>query len=429
MISGSGPIRRVAMLSVHTCPLDQPGTGDSGGMNVVIRSVARQLAGAGVAVDIFTRRAGEEQAVVEMDPGVRVVHLRAGPPRPVAKEELPDHLPAFLCSLLRFETDEAARTGGTSPLYDIVHSHYWLSGWIGRLARERWSIPFVQTFHTLGRVKNRDLGDPEGEPAVRLVIEERVAQAADCVLAPTLGEAADLVRLYGARPYRVRVLSPGVDTERFTPGDAPAARAALGLGERPVVLFAGRLQPLKAPHVALRAIAHLAASRPGLDPVLLVLGGPSGSGGISHADLAAEAHALGIGARLKFHEPVPHDRLPEYYRAADLVLVPSRSESFGLVALEAAACGTPVVASDVGGLRTAVVDGETGILVRGADPAAFARAAARILSDAAVRGRMSRASAEFARDFDWRRAAGYLLSLYEELAGGVREAAGAGLSV
>ncbi|MFY9588881.1 MAG: glycosyltransferase, partial [Actinomycetota bacterium] len=210
-------VERVALVSVHTCPLDQPGFGDSGGMNVYVRSVARRLAEMGIAVDIFTRWAGPEQHVVDVDPGVRVVHLEAGPDAPVEKEELPRYLTAFLQSMMRFEADEAARLNVSSPIYDVVHSHYWLSGWIGRLARERWHIPLVHSFHTLGRVKNRTLAPGENpEPAGRISGEQRVVQAADCILAPTIGEAADLVNLYGADPRRVRVVAPGVDTDVFT---------------------------------------------------------------------------------------------------------------------------------------------------------------------------------------------------------------------
>ncbi|MGZ4203973.1 MAG: D-inositol-3-phosphate glycosyltransferase [Actinomycetota bacterium] len=408
-------VSRVALLSLHTCPLDQPGTGDSGGMNVYVRSVARHLADMGVAVDIFTRWSGKGQLVREVDPGVRVIHLVAGPDRPVPKDDLDQYVCEFLYSLLRFESDEAARAGVGSPTYDAVHSHYWLSGRVGRLVTERWGVPLLQSFHTLGRVKNINIvsGD-DPEPHSRIAAEERIVEQADCILAPTAEEAADLVRLYGAAPDRVRVVTPGVDTGLFTPGDRTAAKASLGVLGRTVILFAGRFQLLKSPDLAVRAVARLAELHPDLDPVLLMLGGPSGKKGLNADDLAALAGTLGIGGNVLIHEPVPHAELARYYRAADAVLVPSRTESFGLVALEAAACGTPVVATDVGGLRTAVRSGVTGLLVPGSDPEPFARALAEILTDPPVAAAMGQAGARYARRYDWRRAAGDLLCVYEE---------------
>ncbi len=428
LLSAASPITsvsRVALLSVHTCPLDQPGMGDSGGMNVYVRSVARRLAEMGVAVDIFTRWSGKGELVREVDPGVRVIHLIAGPDRPVPKEELDEHVCEFLYSLLRFESNEAASLGIASPIYDAVHSHYWLSGRVGRLAAERWRIPLLQSFHTLGRVKNINLspGD-EPEPAARITAEERIVEQADCILAPTIEEARDLVRLYGAEPDRVRVVTPGVDTEVFTPGDRSAAKQALGLGGRDVVLFAGRFQLLKSPDLAVRAVARLCEVAPGLDPVLLMLGGPSGRAGLRAEDLEKLAADLGIADRVLLRDPVPHDDLPGFYRAADAVLVPSRTESFGLVALEASACGTPVVATDVGGLRTAVRDGVTGSLVAGRDPEDFARALAHILTDQRSAAAMGQAGAGYARRFDWRRAAADLLLVYEEQSALLAEASG-----
>ncbi len=411
-------VERVALVSVHTCPLDQPGLGDSGGMNVYVRSVARRLAEMGVEVDIFTRAAGPEQHVVDVDPGVRVVHLEAGPDRPVEKEELPRYLTEFLGAMMRFEGEESARINVASPIYDVVHSHYWLSGWIGRLARERWRIPLVHSFHTLGRVKNRTLAPGESpEPAGRISGEQRVVQAADCILAPTIGEAADLVNLYGAEPRHVRVIAPGVDTDVFTPGDREEAKASLGLSGSRVILFVGRLQPLKQPEVAVRAVAELARRDPDLTGRinLVVLGGPSGRGGVQPESLTRLAADLGIADAVRLDGAIPHDDLPRYYRAADAVLIPSRSESFGLVAIEASACGAPVVASDVGGLGVTVRDGVTGLLVPSFEPVAYADALSRVLSDAATAGAMGTAGSHFARRFDWRRASIDLLAVYEEL--------------
>lgn len=412
-------VERVALVSVHTCPLDQPGIGDSGGMNVYVRSVARRLAQMGVEVDIFTRAAGPEQHVVDVDPGVRVVHLEAGPDAPVDKEELPNYLGEFLTSLVRFESEEAARIGGSSPIYQVVHSHYWLSGSIGRRARERWGIPLVHSFHTLGAVKNMTLADGESpEPHNRIAGEQRVVQAADCILAPTVGEAADLVNLYGADPRRVRVVAPGVDTDVFTPGDRVAAKHALGLTGRIVVLFVGRLQPLKQPETALRAIGRLAASSPDLADRLrlVIVGGPSGRGGVQPEALTKLAAELGIADLVRLEGTVPHDAIPVYFRAADATLIPSRSESFGLVAIESTACGTPVVASDVGGLRVAVRDGVTGWLVPSFSSEAFADSLGRVLGDPGLAAAMGTAGARFARRFDWRRASIDLLAIYEDLA-------------
>jgi D-inositol-3-phosphate glycosyltransferase len=414
---GPPAVRRVAVLSVHTCPLDQPGMGDSGGMNVYVRSVARRLAEIGLQVDVFTRRAAPDQGVVDLEPGVRVVHLEAGPPRPIAKEDLAHHLCEFVCALVRFGEEESARLGIDSPAYDVIHSHYWLSGAVGRLVRERWGVPLVHSFHTLALVKNGSrTGGEAPEPSTRVNGEQRVANSADVLLAPTLDEAGDLARLYGASPERIRVVPPGVDSSIFTPGADDQTRAALGIGSRAVVLFVGRLQPLKRPDLAVRSVAELAARRPDLDPVLIMVGGPSGQDGIEPAELEALAKDLGAAGRVRVLPPVPHDQLPSLYRAADVLIVPSRSESFGLVALEAASCGLPVVATDVGGLRTTVRDGVSGILVRDDSPPSFANAIERVLLDPATRAAMGSAGRHLARRFDWRQSSMELLAVYEEAA-------------
>lgn len=410
-------VERVALLSVHTCPLDQPGTGDSGGMNVYVRQVARRLAEMGVQVDVFTRASGQSPRVREMDPGVRAIHLSAGPDEPVAKEQLNDHLCEFLYSLLRFEAEECARLGVEGPLYDAIHSHYWLSGWVGRLAAERWQVPLIQSFHTLGRVKNLSLhtGDRPESPQ-RIQAEERIIATSDCILAPTADEAAQLVNLYGADPERVRVVAPGVDTDTFTPGDRAAAKRKVGFHpDRATVLFVGRLQLLKSPDIAVDALADLVRRAPDLDPVLVIVGGPSGNSGLQPSDIQKFAAEAGVADRVEWHEPVPHARLVDLYRAADVLLVPSRNESFGLVALEASACGTPVVATDVGGLRTAVRHGHTGLLVPGDDPASFGAALAQVLGDPVRARAMGEAGSHYARRFDWRQAAAGLLNVYEEL--------------
>jgi D-inositol-3-phosphate glycosyltransferase len=403
------PVRRVAVLSIHSSPLAPAGVGDSGGMNVTVRALAGELAKVGIESDLYTRATStDDPPVVEVEPGVRVLHLPAGPPEPIPKQILPRFLCAFLCSLLR--------AGDRYGPYDILHSHYWVSGWVARLARERWDSPVAHSFHTLGRVKNLSLahGD-EPEPPTRLAGEERVAAAADCLLAPTPAEARQLVELYGASPAKVRIVPHGVDWTRFHPGDREAARAALGVRHRHVLAFVGRLQPLKAPDVAVLTLATLRQRRPDLDVELLVVGGASGNGGGEPARLARLAAEAGVGDRVRFLPPQPHNRLATIYRAADLVLMPSWSESFGLVALEAQACGTPVVAAEVGGLVHAVGDGTTGILLDNHQAEAWAGAVARLLSNPRRLAAMSAAAARFAGAHGWNQTAARLLDIYGEL--------------
>ena len=408
-LSGGPGVRRVAVLSVHSSPLAPPGVGDSGGMNVYIRAVARELAARGVESDLYTRAASpDDPAVVEVEPGVRLLHLEAGPLEPVPKQTLPRYLCAFLCSLLR--------AGERYGPYDVLHSHYWLSGWVARLARERWDAPVVHSFHTLGRVKNATLADgDQPEPPARLAGEERVAATADCLVAPTPTEARQLVELYGASPAAVRIVPPGVDGTRFRPGNRGAARAGLGIRARHALAFVGRLQPLKGAGVAVRALAVLAASYGLADVELLVVGGASGSGGGEPARLERLASELGVAARVRFLPPQPHERLAEVYRAADVVLVPSYSESFGLVALEAQACGTPVVAAQVGGLVHAIGDGTTGLLLPGRDPGAYAAAVAGLLGNPRRLAAMGAAAARFAGAHGWDRTASHTLDVYRDL--------------
>ncbi|MHB8513438.1 MAG: D-inositol-3-phosphate glycosyltransferase [Actinomycetota bacterium] len=408
-------VERVAMLSMHSCPLDQPGVGDSGGMNVSVRSIATRLAEMGLRVDLFTRAAGPEQHVVDIDAGVRIIHLDAGPNEPVPKEDLSNYLWPFLCHLIRFESEERAALGLDKPFYDLIHTHYWLSGWAGRLLRDRLDIPLVHSFHTLGHVKNRALVPGErAEPAIRLRGEERIISSADALVAPTRDEATDLIELYGTPRDRIRIVSPGVDTDRFRPGDQEAARNTIESNGRRVVLFVGRLQPLKRPDLAVKSIAALVHRRPDLERSLLlvIVGGASGQSGISAESLRTLAGSLGISHNVEVRVPVQHALLPDHYRAAEIVLMPSTTESFGLVALEAQACGTPVIASNVGGLRTAVRDGITGVLVKGDDPIDYANAIEDLLDDQSARSVMGAAAARFARGFDWRRSARGLLEVY-----------------
>jgi D-inositol-3-phosphate glycosyltransferase len=411
--------RRVATLSVHTSPLEQPGTGDAGGMNVYVVEVARRLARAGIEVEIFTRTTSSDlPPVVEIEPGLSVRHVTAGPYEGLAKEDLPGRLCAFTAGVLRAE---ATREPGH---YDLVHSHYWLSGQVGWLAAQRWGTPLVHSMHTLAKVKNASLavGDV-AEPRSRELGEADVVAAADRLIANTEEEAAALVELYGADPHRVDVVPPGVDLSVFAPGHRAAARAQLGLpADAHMILFAGRLQPLKAPDVLLRAVAAMVAgdAERRARTVLAVVGGPSGSGLAEPEALQKLAGELGIGDVVRFAAPVPQGELATWYRAADVTVVPSHSESFGLVAIESQACGTPVVAAAVGGLYTAVADGQSGLLVAGHDPDDYAVAMHRLLTDEVLQRRLSDGAVRHAARFDWAATAGAVLDVYARALAGPR---------
>jgi D-inositol-3-phosphate glycosyltransferase len=413
--------RRIATLSVHTSPLEQPGTGDAGGMNVYIVEVAKRLAGRGVEVDIFTRAVSPDvPAVVELSPGVLVRHLVAGPFEELDKADLPGQLCHFTFEVLRAEAQYAP------GWYDVVHGHYWLSGQVGAVAKERWGVPFVQSMHTLGRVKNAALAAGDAaEPDVRLRGETEVVTAADRLVANTDDEAQQLVELYGALPSRVRTINPGVDLKVFQPGSREAARHRLGLPADAVVLmFAGRLQPLKAPEVVLHAAAQMIRDDPVLAGRLRVafIGGPSGTGRARPDGLAKLAAALGMSDTVRLEPPCPQAELADWYRAATVVMVPSCTESFGLVAVEAQACGTPVVAASVGGLRTAVADGVSGVLVDSRDPAAYARVVAGLIAQPATLERLSLGARENASRFGWAATVDRLLDLYAEVMAGATQA-------
>jgi D-inositol-3-phosphate glycosyltransferase len=411
---------RVAVVSMHTSPVDQPGSGDSGGMNVFIRAAAERLGAHGVEVDVFTRCRGEDlREVDELGGGSRLIQVKAGPCSPVPKEELPRYLPEFLGGVLRRQRLEGSG-------YDVVHTHYWLSGWVGRSAKEIWGVPLVASFHTLGKVKNYSLALGETpEPSARLAGEERVIEVADRLMAATPAEAAQLVGLYRADAERIRVVPPGVDHMLFFPRDREAAGARIHLSGARLLLFVGRLQSHKGPDVAVRTLAEVVARDPegAQDVVLAVVGGPSGSShGAEVARLMDLASALGVGERVVFFPPQPQPRLADFYAAAEVVLVPSRSESFGLVALEAQACGIPVVAASVGGLRYVVDDGVTGFLVEGHDPGDHADRVLDLLRDRAAAGRMGEAGIAHSLRFSWDTTAGEILGVYRELLDGARAA-------
>ncbi len=411
--------RRVAVLSVHTSPLEQPGTGDAGGMNVYVVETSKRLADRGVDVEIFTRATSSDlPPVVELVPGVTVRHVTAGPFEGLSKEDLPAQLCALTSGVLRAE---AAHEPGW---YDVVHSHYWLSGQVGWLATERWGVPLVHTAHTLAKVKNLAVADGDApEPLRRVIGEQQVVEASDRLVANTADEARQLVDLYDAEVDRVVTVAPGVDLEHFRPGEATLARTKLGVPPDAVVLlFVGRIQPLKAPDVLLHAAARMLALAAAAEPasgrtslrdrlVVAVVGGPSGTGLLEPTALQDLAHALGIADLVRFEMPQGGDRLRDWYRAADVVAVPSHNESFGLVALEAQACGTPVVATDVGGLRTTVRDGVSGLLVPGHGADAWAAALTRAVER---RSALSAGALVHAAEFSWSRTAEGLLATYRD---------------
>ncbi|HEY2074874.1 MAG TPA: D-inositol-3-phosphate glycosyltransferase [Streptosporangiaceae bacterium] len=403
--------RRIATVSVHTSPLEQPGTGDAGGLNVYVVEVAKRLAERGVEVDIFTRAVSRDQPqVAELAPGVLVRHLAAGPFEDLDKSDLPGQLCQFTFELLR---TEAAHAPGR---YDLVHGHYWLSGQVGAVAKERWGVPLIQSMHTLGKVKNAALaaGDT-AEPDFRLRGEAEVVASADRLVANTDDEAQQLIGHYAADPARVATINPGVDLSVFQPGCQRQARQQLGLPEDGVVLvFAGRVQPLKAPDVVLHAAAQLIADDPALARRLTVafVGGPSGTGRQDPDGLEQLAARLGLSGLVRQEPPCPQRELAQWYRAATLVMVPSYSESFGLVAMEAQACGTPVVAAAVGGLRIAVRHGYSGVLVDSRDPGHYARAVRDLITAPASLARLARGAREHASRFGWSATVDALLQLY-----------------
>lgn len=394
---------RVALLSVHTSPTDQPGEGDGGGLNVYVAQVARRLAARGVEVDVFTRRTTPDQpAVEELAPGALVQRVDAGPRAPLPKQDLASNLCAFVMSMERHPR------AGT---HDLLHGHYWLSGWAGRRLRERWDVPLVQTFHTIGALKNATLapGDLPESP-LRLVAEQRIADDADRIAVLTCDEARLLHRTLGVPGSRIDVVPGGVDLDRFDAAPVPGDPTR---GDGPLLLFVGRLQPLKGPDVAVRTLAEVRRTFP--DARLVVVGGSSGSGeGRTDPprlrDLAA---SLGVQDAVELLPAQPQERLAGWYRAADLLLAPSRSETFGLVALEAQACGTPVVAADVPGLRATVRDG--GLLVPGHEPADHAAAVTSLLRDDDRRAALAEAGLAYAAATSWDATVDRLLDVYTDV--------------
>jgi D-inositol-3-phosphate glycosyltransferase len=404
--------RRVATLMVHTSPLDQAGSGDAGGMNIYVCESAQQMAAQGIKVDIFTRRANNiHPDIVDLGNGVRVIHLNVGPIDGLTKEKLPALIPdlakAFKAALL-------------NEKYDVIHSHYWISGKVAMPVAAELKIPLVHTMHTMARVKNLALAEGETpEPMIRVQGESQVVAAADALIANTDAEAASLVSLYEACPDNVSVVSPGVNLSMFTAGTGKsAARKNLALPQDAhIISFVGRIQPHKGPEVLIRAIAEMVGHSPLLRSKLItqIVGGASGANGAEVDRLKELVQWLGISDVVRFAPPVERAELPDYYRASDLVCVPSYSESFGLVALEAQACGTPVVASAVGGLRTAVADGISGVLVDGHDARAWSSVLARLLQEPQRRVLLSMVALEHASHFGWDATSRGTLDIYDRV--------------
>ena len=394
-------MQRVAVLSMHTSPLAQPGIGDGGGMNVYVRELVSGLASQGVECTTYTRRWNDAlPRVVEVEPHHRVVHIDAGP-SDLPKEDLIGVVDEF--------TDGVAwhigRNGGT----DLVHANYWLSGLAGHRLKHELNLPLVTTFHTFARVKSLG-GDVES--AVRDRAETEVIGCADAIFVSCTEERSQFESLYGTAPGRIEVLAPGVQRAFFSPGDRRGARHALGLGSGNILLFVGRIQPLKGLDVAVRTLAELQDRT----ARLVVVGGASGADGVAELGRVRELiESLGVTDRVLFYEPQPHHLLSTFYRAADVVLVPSRSESFGLVALEAAACGVPVVATGVGGLLNLIEDARTGFLVPGRDLEQFVRFTERLLSDSLLALSMGTAAAERAKRYSWKAAATTARTLFTDL--------------
>ncbi len=399
-------IKRIAFLSIHTTPLAQPGLGDAGGMNVYIDRLARTMAARGIKVEVFTRRTDPAQPEdVAVTAGYRVVHITAGPEEKLPTSQLPELVQEFALGVGKW-------AGANRVDYDVVHSHYWLSGWAGVIVKQQMEIPLAHSFHTLGRLKDasRRPGQPP-ESLLRIATEQEVIEFADCVVTSTPFEFEDLVTHYGAQPESLCISPPGVDHKIFKPGPKDEAREELGIEWGPLLLMAGRIQSLKGIDIGIETLAELRPEFP--TARLVVIGGPSGQDGEAEvAHLHALARKRGLAEAVVFKPPETHARLADFYRACDVLLVPSRSESFGLVAAEAQACGLPVVAARAGGLAYTVLHGRSGLLVDGWDARDYATAVKSILSDADLADRLATGAIRHAEGFSWEGTADRLLELY-----------------
>jgi D-inositol-3-phosphate glycosyltransferase len=409
---------RIAMLSYHTCPLATLGGKDTGGMNVYVRDLSHQLGADGIHVDVFTRSQDEHVPHIlhELGFGNRVVHIPAGPEIPLPKPELNRYLDQFVNGIIEFAVQKGCR-------YDILHSHYWMSGIAALELKKHWRVPVVHMFHTLGKMKQR-VARPEEEVEgdYRIAGENRVWKEVDCVIAATPAELAQLQWLYQADVSKIRVIPPGVDLSRFYPIPKDEAKEYIGIPpcER-MLLFVGRIEPLKGLDVLFKAIALMRQN--GLwerTPFCLAVIGGNEDGepenrGSEQERLSALRSEYGLDDLVAFLGKKSQDTLPYYYSAAEIVVVPSHYESFGMVALEAMACGTPVVASNVGGLAYLVQNGSTGFTVPVDEPQLLVECIAKLLSDSELRARMGKQAAEFAKGFGWNIIANKIIALYQSM--------------
>ena len=396
---------RIAEISVHSCPQRSPGIGDVGGMNLYILALSHEMNKLGVQVDIFARWHDlDEPEIITINDRTRLIHIRAGAPEDISKTAIYDCLPEFQANLLAFLKKDRAE-------YDIIRSHYWTSGLVAERLKNQLGIPHVVTFHTLGAVKNRALGAEE-EPELRIQSEKEIVAAADCIVTSTQEGKNNLIRLYGSPPDKVRVIPAGVDLDLFHPADREEARRELALEEyRRVLLFAGRLQPFKGLDLLLHAMTYLpnhGTTR------LLVVGGNAGKTD-ELMKMNSLVNELGIGSMVGFVGAVEHDRMPTFYNAADICIVPSFHESFGMVAVESLASGTPVVASRVGGLATIIKDGETGYLFDERSPELLATYLCLLMSENEIRESMAKSARQSVMKYNWSSTARRLFQVYREL--------------
>lgn len=407
----------IAMLSYHTCPLATLGGKDTGGMNVYVRDLTRELGRLGVHVDVFTRSQDEHVPHVLHDLGYgnRVVHVPAGPENPVEKVNLASYVPEFVEGVKAFAAEKGIR-------YDVIHSHYWMSGLAALPLSEAWGgVPIIQMFHTLGEMKNRIAQSPaERESSERIAAEKQILNRVDRVVVATLAEQTQLRFLYKANDRKLEIIPPGVDTSHFYPIPADEAKQFLGLqpGDR-MILFVGRIEPLKGVDTLIRAMACLKLKDHGRPVHLAIIGGePDADPDQMTAEMARLqklSDDLCMGKMVVFLGKRGQDTLPYYYSAAEVLVMPSHYESFGMVALEAMACGTPVIASDVGGLGFLVQDGETGYTIPDDEPELMCEKLSLLLGDGELRARMGRRAAEVAQSYDWEKIARQIIGIYEEV--------------